>query len=70
MVDANQAWSVNEAIEWMKSLAHLKPMWIEEPTSPDDVLGHATISKALRFKTRNINSLMISYYAIIKLKVL
>ncbi|GBP37503.1 Mitochondrial enolase superfamily member 1 [Eumeta japonica] len=48
MVDANQAWSVNEAIEWMKKLAPLKPMWIEEPTSPDDVLGHAAISKALK----------------------
>ncbi|XP_047985229.1 mitochondrial enolase superfamily member 1-like isoform X1 [Leguminivora glycinivorella] len=48
MVDANQAWSVNEAIEWMKKLAPLKPMWIEEPTSPDDVLGHATISEALK----------------------
>ncbi|CAH2236363.1 jg10743 [Pararge aegeria aegeria] len=48
MVDANQAWSVGEAIEWMKKLAPLKPMWIEEPTSPDDVLGHAAISKALR----------------------
>ncbi|XP_045493431.1 mitochondrial enolase superfamily member 1-like [Colias croceus] len=48
MVDANQAWSVDEAIEWMKKLAHLKPMWIEEPTSPDDVLGHAAISKALK----------------------
>ncbi|XP_048489494.1 mitochondrial enolase superfamily member 1 [Plutella xylostella] len=48
MVDANQAWSVDEAIEWMKALAPLKPMWIEEPTSPDDVLGHATISKALK----------------------
>ncbi|XP_050666696.1 mitochondrial enolase superfamily member 1-like [Leptidea sinapis] len=47
MVDANQAWSVNEAIEWMKKLAHLKPIWIEEPTSPDDVFGHAVISKAL-----------------------
>lgn len=47
MVDANQAWSVDEAIEWMKKLAPLKPMWIEEPTSPDDVLGHAAISKAL-----------------------
>ncbi|CAG9135628.1 unnamed protein product [Plutella xylostella] len=48
MVDANQAWSVDEAIKWMKALAPLKPMWIEEPTSPDDVLGHATISKALK----------------------
>ncbi|KAJ2948139.1 hypothetical protein O0L34_g9939 [Tuta absoluta] len=47
MVDANQAWSVNEAIDWMKKLAPLKPMWIEEPTSPDDVFGHAAISKAL-----------------------
>ncbi|XP_023946790.2 mitochondrial enolase superfamily member 1 [Bicyclus anynana] len=48
MVDANQAWSVGEAVEWMKKLAHLKPLWIEEPTSPDDVLGHAAISKALK----------------------
>ncbi|RVE48133.1 hypothetical protein evm_007193 [Chilo suppressalis] len=48
MVDANQAWSVNEAIEWMIKLAPLKPLWIEEPTSPDDVLGHATIAKALK----------------------
>ncbi|XP_034835915.1 mitochondrial enolase superfamily member 1-like [Maniola hyperantus] len=48
MVDANQAWSVGEAIEWMKKLAPLKPMWIEEPTSPDDVLGHAAISQALK----------------------
>ncbi|XP_032528863.2 mitochondrial enolase superfamily member 1-like [Danaus plexippus] len=48
MVDANQAWSVEEAIEWMKKLAPLKPMWIEEPTSPDDILGHAAISKALQ----------------------
>lgn len=45
MVDANQKWDVNEAIEWMKALADVKPYWIEEPTSPDDVLGHATISK-------------------------
>lgn len=48
MVDANQIWDVNEAIEWMVKLAEFKPLWIEEPTSPDDVLGHATISKALR----------------------
>jgi len=48
MVDANQIWDVNEAIEWMEKLAEFKPLWIEEPTSPDDILGHATISKALR----------------------
>lgn len=49
MVDANQVWNVNEAIEWMKKLAEFKPLWIEEPTSPDDVLGHATIAKALKY---------------------
>ncbi|XP_059050856.1 mitochondrial enolase superfamily member 1-like [Achroia grisella] len=48
MIDANQAWSVNEAIEWVKNLAPLKPLWVEEPTSPDDVLGHAAISEALK----------------------
>uniref|UniRef100_A0A5F8GGN2 Mitochondrial enolase superfamily member 1 n=1 Tax=Monodelphis domestica TaxID=13616 RepID=A0A5F8GGN2_MONDO len=47
MVDANQRWDVPEAVEWMLKLAEFKPLWIEEPTSPDDILGHATISKAL-----------------------
>jgi L-fuconate dehydratase len=45
MVDANQVWDIDQAIEWMKQLAEFKPFWIEEPTSPDDVLGHADISK-------------------------
>lgn len=45
MVDANQNWDVQEAIDWMKELAEFKPLWIEEPTSPDDVLGHLAISK-------------------------
>ena len=45
MVDANQVWDTEQAIEWMKQLADFKPLWIEEPTSPDDILGHATISK-------------------------
>lgn len=48
MVDANQVWEVQEAIEWMNKLAEFKPIWIEEPTSPDDILGHATIAKALQ----------------------
>lgn len=48
MIDANQVWSVPEAIEWMKQLAEFKPIFIEEPTSPDDILGHATIRKALK----------------------
>ncbi|KAG8571126.1 hypothetical protein GDO81_011531 [Engystomops pustulosus] len=47
MLDANQRWDVNEAISWVKELAVFKPLWIEEPTSPDDILGHGTISKAL-----------------------
>ncbi|XP_064605141.1 mitochondrial enolase superfamily member 1-like [Liolophura sinensis] len=47
MTDANQRWDVNEAIDWMKKLAPFKPYWIEEPTCPDDILGHATIAKAL-----------------------
>lgn len=47
MVDANQVWDVNQAIDWMKHLAAFDPWWIEEPTSPDDVLGHAAIAKAI-----------------------
>lgn len=47
MVDANQVWEVDEAIEWMKPLAEFQPWFIEEPTSPDDILGHATIAKAV-----------------------
>ena len=42
-VDANQRWDVAEAIDWMAALAPFDPYWIEEPTSPDDVLGHAAI---------------------------
>ncbi|KAF2019404.1 enolase C-terminal domain-like protein [Aaosphaeria arxii CBS 175.79] len=48
MVDANQVWSVPEAIEYMKQLAEFKPWFIEEPTSPDDVLGHKAIREALK----------------------
>lgn len=47
MTDANQVWDVPQAIEWMKQLAQFKPWWIEEPTSPDDVLGHAAIARAM-----------------------
>ncbi|GES58151.1 mandelate racemase/muconate lactonizing enzyme [Aspergillus terreus] len=48
MIDANQVWSVSEAIEYMKQLVEFKPVFIEEPTNPDDVLGHAAIRKALK----------------------
>ncbi|XP_063087968.1 mitochondrial enolase superfamily member 1 isoform X9 [Cavia porcellus] len=47
MMDANQRWDVPEAVAWMSKLAEFKPLWIEEPTSPDDILGHAAIAKAL-----------------------
>ncbi|MCG5212594.1 L-fuconate dehydratase [Streptosporangium sp. KLBMP 9127] len=42
-IDANQAWGVRQAVEWLAPLAEFDPYWIEEPTSPDDVLGHAAI---------------------------
>ncbi len=47
MIDANQVWDVDTAIEWTRALSHFRPLWIEEPTSPDDVLGHAAIRKAV-----------------------
>src|SRR2546425_5108224 len=47
MLDANQVWDVGQAIAWMRELARFDPWWIEEPTSPDDVLGHATIARAV-----------------------
>jgi len=47
MMDANQVWDVGEAIANTKRLAKFDPYWMEEPTSPDDVLGHAAIAKAI-----------------------
>jgi L-fuconate dehydratase len=47
MMDANQCWDVGESIRQMKALAQFDPWWIEEPTSPDDVLGHAAIARAI-----------------------
>lgn len=44
-VDANQRWDVDRAVEWTAALAEFDPWWIEEPTSPDDVLGHAAIRR-------------------------
>jgi L-fuconate dehydratase len=46
-IDANQRWSVGEAVSWTAALSEFDPYWIEEPTSPDDVLGHATIRRAV-----------------------
>ncbi|WP_190821212.1 L-fuconate dehydratase [Saccharopolyspora pogona] len=46
-VDANQRWDVGTAIDWIRELAPFDPWWVEEPTSPDDVLGHAAIAQAI-----------------------
>jgi L-fuconate dehydratase len=46
-IDANQRWDVGPAIEWIRALAPFRPAWVEEPTSPDDVLGHAAIRMAV-----------------------
>ncbi|MBC7505817.1 MAG: L-fuconate dehydratase [Sandarakinorhabdus sp.] len=48
MIDANQVWEVDQAIAWVAALAEFSPYWIEEPVSPDDILGHATIARAVR----------------------
>ncbi|MDT0675267.1 L-fuconate dehydratase [Autumnicola musiva] len=53
MMDANQKWDVDEAVENMKVLAQFEPWWIEEPTSPDDILGHAKIAK-------NVNPVLVA----------
>ena len=47
MIDANQVWEVDQAIKWMKSLAEFNPYFIEEPTSPDDIIGHKKIKEAI-----------------------
>ncbi|MET7456000.1 L-fuconate dehydratase [Streptomyces sp. NPDC005574] len=46
-VDANQRWDVGPAIDWIRELAPYDPYWIEEPTSPDDILGHAAVREAV-----------------------
>ena len=47
MMDANQFWGVDDAIDAMRVLGHYDPWWIEEPTSPDDILGHARIRREI-----------------------
>ncbi|MFI9010324.1 enolase C-terminal domain-like protein [Actinosynnema sp. NPDC053489] len=46
-VDANQRWDVDTAIAWVRELAPFDPYWVEEPTSPDDVLAHGAIARAV-----------------------
>jgi len=47
MIDANQVWEVDQAIDWVKALSFARPLFIEEPTSPDDVMGHRKIREAI-----------------------
>ncbi len=46
-IDANQRWDVGDAVAWVNALAEFEPAWIEEPTSPDDILGHAAIARGI-----------------------
>jgi L-fuconate dehydratase len=48
MIDANQVWEVDEAIEWVRALSKFNPWWMEEPLSPDDILGHLKVADAIR----------------------
>lgn len=47
MIDANQVWDVPQAIAWIGQLAEFEPWFVEEPTHPDDILGHAAIARAI-----------------------
>ncbi len=47
MIDANQVWDVPQAIRWIGELARFEPWFVEEPTHPDDILGHAAIARAI-----------------------
>ncbi|NBU65655.1 MAG: mandelate racemase, partial [Chloroflexia bacterium] len=47
MLDANQQWTLPQALEMCQALQHINPLWVEEPTHPDDVLAHQTIARAI-----------------------
>ncbi len=73
LLDANQVWEVDQAIKWMKELSKFNPYFIEEPTSPDDILGHRKIKDAIypvkvatgeAVQNRIIFKQLISYRAI------
>jgi L-fuconate dehydratase len=46
-IDANQRWDVDDAVKWIAELARFDIAWVEEPTSPDDILGHAEIARQI-----------------------
>ncbi len=46
-IDANQRWDVDDAVAWIDRLREFDVAWVEEPTSPDDVLAHAAIARRI-----------------------
>jgi L-fuconate dehydratase len=48
MTDANQVWEIDQAIDWVNALKTVDPYWIEEPVSPDDILGHARVRRSVK----------------------
>ena len=48
IIDANQVWDVDQAVEWVNELSRFRPLFIEEPTNPDDVLGHKRIRENVK----------------------
>lgn len=68
MVDANQKWEVQESIDWMKKLAPYKPLWIEEPTNPDDIMGHAAIAEvSINYREQENPKILMMFWALIVL---
>jgi L-galactonate dehydratase len=61
-----QVWSVPEAISYMDSLADYQPWFIEEPTSPDDILGHAAVRKALAGRVKVATGEMVQNRIVFK----
>ena len=64
MIDANDMFKPDDAVEYMKQLAPFKPLWVEEPTSPDDILGLAKIAKVVFFFLLQVMAVVISFLII------
>jgi L-fuconate dehydratase len=47
MLDANQGWNLPVALERCRELVKVKPLWIEEPTHPDDIYSHSALAQAI-----------------------
>jgi len=47
MFDANQRWNGPEAMRRCRALSYFKPLWIEEPTHPDDIHAHVELARAI-----------------------